>query len=88
METESGCCARRVDTPLSGGSVMALSFSRHVPGSFDTAPPMKVTGAALSSMPVCRAAAVSLFTFLQSSCLAQRYVSNRICDFLAHEKRM
>lgn len=25
-----------VDTPLSGGSVMALSFSRHVPGSFDT----------------------------------------------------
>lgn len=36
METESGCCARRLDTPLSGGSVMALSFSRHVPGSFDT----------------------------------------------------
>lgn len=36
METESGCCAQRLDTPLSGGSVMALSFSRHVPGSFDT----------------------------------------------------
>lgn len=36
METESGCCARRPDTPLSGGSVMALSFSRHVSGSFDT----------------------------------------------------
>lgn len=36
METECGCCARRLDTPLSGGSVMALSFSRHVPGSFDT----------------------------------------------------
>lgn len=38
METESGCGARRLDTPpsLSGGSVMALSFSRHVPGSFDT----------------------------------------------------
>ncbi|KAM3608064.1 uncharacterized protein V6R79_018440 [Siganus canaliculatus] len=37
METESGCCARRLDTSLSGGSVMALTFSRHVPGSFDTA---------------------------------------------------
>lgn len=36
METESGCCAQRLDTPLSGSSVMALSFSRHVPGSFDT----------------------------------------------------
>lgn len=36
VESESGCCAQRLDTPLSGGSVMALSFSRHVPGSFDT----------------------------------------------------
>lgn len=36
METESGWRALRLDTPLSGGSVMALSFSRHVPGSFDT----------------------------------------------------
>lgn len=36
MEAESGFCAQRLDTPLSGGSVMALSFSRHVPGSFDT----------------------------------------------------
>lgn len=40
METESGCCAWRLDIPppfpQSGGSVMALNFSRHVPGSFDT----------------------------------------------------
>lgn len=36
METESGCCARRLDAPPEWRLVMALSFSRHVPGSFDT----------------------------------------------------
>lgn len=45
-ETRSGCRSRRLHTlppppappppTLSGGSVMALSFPRHVPGSFDT----------------------------------------------------
>lgn len=41
METDGGRVARveeavRLDTPLSGGALMALSVSRHVPGSFDT----------------------------------------------------
>lgn len=41
METDGGRVARtreaaRLDAPLSGGAVMALSVSRHVPGSFDT----------------------------------------------------